>query len=59
MKTAGFGLVVAIALVTGCTRRNKAVCCTTETDCQALGLPSGSVGDYGCGEGLSCDDQSA
>lgn len=54
MRVVLFGLVVASSV--GCSERNKSVCCETEVDCRALGLPGGSVGDYGCDQGLVCVD---
>lgn len=60
-RAAVFALLLASGLpllAGGCTKRNPAVCCTTEADCDALGLPPGS----GCAEGVcvgnQCVDQS-
>src|SRR5450755_4172379 len=54
MRAVLFGLVVLVGV--GCSQRNKAVCCETEVDCRAQGLPGGSVGDYGCDQGLVCEN---
>lgn len=53
-QVAVFGFTVIAGF--GCSQRNKSVCCETEVDCRALLLPEGSVGDYGCDEGLVCVD---
>lgn len=49
-------LVIIAAFAVGCEERAARVCCTTETDCQNLGLPAGSVGNYGCAESQACVD---
>jgi DNA-binding beta-propeller fold protein YncE len=44
------------ALLASCTTvRNPDVCCTSDSECAYLGLPPGSVSEYGsCGEGRVC-----
>ena len=32
------------------------MCCTSDPECAELGLPPGSVSDYGCGQGHVCRD---
>lgn len=54
MRVVLLGVVVVASFA--CTQRNKSVCCETEVDCRNLGLPGGSVGDYGCDQGLVCID---
>lgn len=50
-------LALSGVLAVSCTKRNPAVCCTTEADCAAVGLPLGST----CAEGScvenACVDQ--
>lgn len=43
-------IVVALALVASCTKKNPELCCTTDADCTSVGLPTGT----GCSNGLSC-----
>ncbi len=51
-------MVVALSLAScdGCTERTPNVCCTSDPECAQLGLPPGSVSDYGCGQGHICRD---
>lgn len=46
---AGVGVVV-LWLMAGCTKRNPAVCCTTEEDCERSGLPTPTT----CEDALVC-----
>jgi len=46
----GRWLILAILVVGACTKRNPGVCCTTESDCEAKGLPVGTD----CGDGATC-----
>ena len=47
MKTS---MIVALALLASCTKKNPDLCCTTDEDCASVGLASGT----GCSDGLSC-----
>lgn len=49
MSKIAFGLFVLL-VVAGCTRRNPAVCCVTEAECERIGLPFPSR----CEGGLAC-----
>ena len=44
------GVLFVLVLLTGCTKRNPIVCCTTSADCAAQGLPAGSM----CSDGQLC-----
>jgi hypothetical protein len=44
------GLVVAFFVLVGCTKPNPNVCCSNEADCNAKGIPVGSI----CDDGLVC-----
>lgn len=51
-------MMVALSLAScdGCQERTPDVCCTSDSECAQLGLPPGSVSDYGCGQGHVCRD---
>ncbi len=44
--------LVALALLASCSKSNSEACCTSEADCTAVGLPSGST----CPSGQGCSD---
>ncbi len=43
-------LVGALVATTACTKTNPNLCCTTQSDCDSVGLPAGTS----CGDGLVC-----
>jgi len=45
-----------LVLASGCSERNKEVCCLTAADCESLGLSANDVGSRGCRDGESCID---
>lgn len=49
-------MLLSVASCDGCTERAPNVCCTSDAECARLGLPSGSVSDYSCGQGHVCRD---
>ncbi len=46
--------LLSLASCEGCQERAPNVCCTSDPECAELGLPPGSVSDYGCGQGHVC-----
>jgi hypothetical protein len=43
-------LLISLVAFAACTKRNPEVCCTTQEDCDAIGLPLGTD----CADGLTC-----
>lgn len=46
----GWPVLVVLVLGAACTKRNPGACCTTDADCEAKGLPSGTD----CASGETC-----